>query len=171
MFFKAKIQKSRGNVQGAISTLENAVTNVEEYLAELHRADRTAGEGKDGFLIRSSLRRPESKAYFLLIDLYKQQNALGRMEEKIESLVRAYSPDGWNWAVNKRIGDVYERLGFHSKAREQYQLAQSGLADLKKVVEVRSKLVEGSEFPDNYWEPRQSELKMKIERLEKQEKK
>lgn len=171
MLFKAEIQKSRGDLQGAMVTLESVVSNAEEYLADLHRADKSSGEGQDGFLIRSSLRRPESKAYLSLIDLYEQRNVTDKLGENAESLVSAYSPDGWNWEINKRIGDVYARLGIYDLARKQYQLAQIGVASLRKYVEARSKLVEGSEFPDDFWELREAELKNKLEKLGRGEKK
>ena len=171
MLFKAKIQESRGDLQAAIATLEKVVSEAEGYLAELHRADKAAGVSRDGFYIRSSLRRPESEAYFLLIDLYERRNVLDHVREKAGKLVSACSPDGWNWTINSQLGDVYARVGFLGPAREQYQLAQKGLAALKEYMGARSKLVEGSEFPDDFWESRQTELKTKIEKLGRDEKK
>lgn len=170
MLFKAKIQESTGDLQGAMVTLENVVSNAEVYLADLYRADKSAGKEQDGFLIRSSLRRPESMAYLRLIDLYERRNVIDKINEKAESLVTSYSPDGWNWEINNRIGDVYARLKIYDLAQKQYQLAETGVAGLIKNFETRRELVEGSEYPDTFWKLRETEIKNKLEKLGKEKK-
>ncbi|HEX9902267.1 MAG TPA: hypothetical protein VGB72_05345 [Acidobacteriota bacterium] len=165
IFFKARIQESIGDQAAAIDTLGKIVIEAEGYLAELCRADRAAGEDRDGFYIRSSLKRPESEAYFSLINLYEKRNVRDKVREKAGKLVSACSPDGWNWEINSRVGDVYARIGIFDQARQQYQFAQNGLAAFREFVEARSKLVQGSEFPGDFWESRQTELKTRIEKL------
>ncbi len=65
-------------------------------------------------------------------------------------------------AINKHIGDFYNRHGLRKKAKEQYQLALAGLMKHKNDMEKLSKLVKGSDIPDNFWKNHRRELEERL---------
>jgi tetratricopeptide (TPR) repeat protein len=160
--FISKMLDLKGDRAAAISVLEKVASDSATYLALMSKADRIAASQSDGYYIRSLVERPEYRAYLALIGYYEKQDEVDKALEVADMLFNLSSKDGWLWPINRYIGDIYDRHGLRSKAKEQYQLALAGLREHKLDMEKRSKLVTGSDIPDNFWENSRSELEEKL---------
>jgi len=160
--FKSQILGHKGHTAEAIATLEAITSNSGTYLATLNRADKRAASRADGHYIRSAIKRPECQAYLSLIGYYEKAGDVEKAVGKAGELLNIYSKDGWQWTINRHIGNFYDRLGFRGQAKEQYRLALDGLMVYKDLTEKREKLIEGSDIPDNFWENSRSELEAKL---------
>jgi hypothetical protein len=167
-FIKADMYKLQNKMALAISTLERIVSQSESYLPGFNRADRKAAASPDGYYIRKSLPRPEYRAYLDLAGLYVNQNKKDAAEKTLTALADKYSNDGWMWRVNDKAGDLFALMNLTAQAEKQYQLAVKGLAALKSDVMQRQKKVIGSDFPETYWQEKESEIKEKTARLSRQ---
>lgn len=160
--FISEMLSQKGDRTGAVAVLKKIVTNSAQYLALISRADRIAASRPDGYYIRRLVRRPEYQAYLSLIGYYEKQDELDKAVEIADTLFKLCSKDGWLWSVNRHLGDFYDRHGLRSRAEEQYRLALAGLRKFEEDMEKRSKLVTGSDIPDDFWENTRRELKEKL---------
>ncbi len=133
--FISEILGQKGDRADAIAALEKIVTNSALYIAVISKADRVAASQPDGYHIRSLVRRPEYRAYLSLIGYYEKQDEVDKAAEMADKLLNLCSKDGWLWAINKHIGDFYNKHGLRKKAKEQYQLALAGLMKHKNDME------------------------------------
>lgn len=160
--FKSQILGHKGHTAEAIATLEAITSNSGTYLTTLNRADKRAVSQTDGHYIRSAIKRPECQAYLSLIGYYEKAGDVEKAVGKAGEFLNIYSKDGWQWTINRHIGNFYDRRGFRGQAKEQYRLALDGLKVYKDLTEKREKLIEGSDIPDNFWENSRSELEAKL---------
>lgn len=160
--FRSQMLERRGDRTGAILALKNIVENSTEYLGVVSRADKIAASESDGYHIRSLVRRPEYRAYVSLIAHYERQEKMDEAVAVADTLCSLYGKDGWLWSMNRNIGDFYQRQGFESKAKEQYQLSLTGLLLYKEDIEKRGKLVKGTDIPKDFWDNNRRELEGRL---------
>jgi tetratricopeptide (TPR) repeat protein len=160
--FISEILSQKGDRAGATAVLEKIVANSASYIAAMSDADRVAASQPDGYHIRSLVRRPEYRAHLSLIGCYEKQDEVDKAVKMADKLLSLCSKDGWLWTINKHIGDFYNRHDLRQEAKEQYQLALAGLMRHKNDMEKRSKLVDGSDIPDNFWKNRRRELEERL---------
>jgi tetratricopeptide (TPR) repeat protein len=160
--FISEMLGQKGDRAGAIAVLEKIVSNSASYLALVSKGDRIGASKPDGYYIRTLVGRPEYRAYLSLIGYYEKQEEIDKAREMADTLLKLCSKDGWLWTINRHIGNFFGRHGLRSQAKEQYQLALTGLSKYRDDTEKRSKFVGGSDIPDNFWEDSRRELEEKL---------
>lgn len=120
-FIIARIFYHTGDIEAAISTLEEIVSDSRAYIDEMVRADGEAALEPYGYHIRM-LTRPELAATLYLREHYEQ---LGKNDKALATLDRCahianHAP---RWDIIKLLGQIYEKHNLTEKAQVQYRRA------------------------------------------------
>ena len=146
-FLIANMLYYQGNIDGAIYELENICTN-NSYLTNISLIDYEASQKRYGYLIEyeppseiSPMWRVQYAAILMLVELYSKQKNISKVLELAARISNDCSSDGWNWNINKCLGDIYAKNNLIEEAIKEYDLSIHGIIENSKHLANRMKVL------------------------------